>query len=278
MYRFQIAVAGCVLLTLSIKLMSGCQMAQSDTSVRAAQMNDRQATLAEIAMVPIGHSSMVTTGIVERADASEATILSETQMRSLAGQAGEFLWRYYGQEDPAVYIEWRDASGMTIVSREQIREGGIHMLAYTYATGSEPPMSWSPYDCYKAVWHEKRNRPENRVIAIANDSRGIVIAAGRSDVPGETYYSEFNGELGHAGSVCCGIRWWDTVPPYFDRIQAGETPLNAIIAIIVECEDGTRRPLHLDFMYDESRRRWQLISACFRHASDGMQHPWNPHI
>lgn len=188
----------------------------------------------------------------------------------------ELIHYRYCQPDPQVYMDWRRTAGYTMRDRPTMLDVLREASTYRWCTGETPPTEVELDEIFRRIWHcyAKRATQYSRPRGIASEASGLTIRFGELTMVGSTRrYPRPAGVLGeaswHAPPQGAPVMWFAPSPSGLDCLQAGRKVRAATAGVIVECEDGSRYPMHFRLIQRSGERAWlvdMVLITGFEHA------------
>lgn len=211
------------------------------------------AIYATLPMARIESEREVLTILREHAEVHEDAPWDEMQRDAFLNANAAFLWRYFGQGSPDTYLAWR---------RQH------YMPRHRDEVFNAPPGEMTIEEVFDEHWSARREFANgvNRAVKHAAVSRGIVIVADKVS-HGHPHLPPSTGDLGseywHGGISITGRSWWK---PRSEISSDGF--LSARLSIVLGFADGSRRPVLIQWNYDEQANQWLLHSLHTQNSVD----------
>jgi len=159
------------------------------------------------------------------------------------------------------YKNWREKSGAVLREDAEFDAKWGITESYKLLLGASAKADASLSEMYEACWQRADQWGAGACVPRLVDGARVQVRVTRLN-PMDPVKEQFAGELGaaihNAKSVTNTRGWWSSPRPLKKRLAAGERPMVASVAMLMEFPGGLRRPVIVDFLRDEERSVWQL--------------------
>jgi hypothetical protein len=213
-----------------------------------------------VPQIPVPTSVDEALSVLELGTIRVADLLGRERSYAALGAAAEFLVKRFGRSDQVAYRKWRESLGFRWHGREFLEKWWDISKQYAKYSPSSPV---APSEVFDLLYREKTNANAgfNRVVGMAGDASGISVVFGTMTPgnPGREYLGgRLPSEMWHGGISSTHCSWFAPPRPYKERLALGEHVQYAEIGVILSHADGSRRPLVMTFVWDNTASRWDL--------------------
>ncbi|MDQ7012845.1 MAG: hypothetical protein Q9O74_02985 [Planctomycetota bacterium] len=243
----------------------GQSPAEDVDAVRERLLGEGQAAYARLDVQPGSSldSPEAVRALLARVDFSSDKRLDAQSRDELLDALSGFVYARFIQSDPETYLEWREQHGYTFRSEEDLRTvAGIEQV-YRQALGEEPAADLTMSEMFTRVFsvaHAGTGSPWS-LTAVASTGDGLCAAVGEmslQDMSRAPLEGTLSADLWR-GRVWGGVpSWFARGPSAIELLQTHESLLYADIGMIMEFQDGVRRPVVCTFIREPSSGRWRL--------------------
>ncbi len=197
--------------------------------------------------------------------------LSPHQAQLLFESAARFLWLYYGETSIEPYLTWRQATGFRLIPQQEMIELFGANEGYQFYYGRDIPPGLSDEQLYEAIWTANRTccNNKNHAVAVAADKRAVVVRS-LWNPTGELQAIDaiegaFSADIWQGARIICCRTWWQPQQPLTLHTRG---VLEAVLAIVLEFKDGSRRPMLLQWHWNNAASNWRLIAVSVMNTAD----------
>jgi hypothetical protein len=200
---------------------------------------------------------------LSRADVTGKPKASNASADALEREAAEFIFLRFVAQDFDQYVQWRLSRGCRFLALDEMERVWFVHKEYQEVCGEPPPSVVTAETLMRGYWRTAStlHAGANRAMAMCDDPRGAMVCFDFIRTRHDDRI-RLQGTLGPAlwyGPVSSTMRTWFAPPTPTQDLFAAQGGLDvAEVGVVMEFEDGSRRPVVLAFFFDPARTQWVL--------------------